>query len=343
MPRKRRDAGLELYPPGALVKGSDSWYIRGTYLGQRVFRSAKTGQRKAADALRRRIEREIEEGHQPRRRALPTFSDAALGYLKACPDSQVPYVKRLIEHFKATPLADIDQRAIDVCAEALFPSASNSTINRNCIGPLAAVLHHGAEQGLCAWMRVKRRREPKGRTQFLDAAQAARFLEACPTARCRALAILLLVTGMRMGEAIKLRWEDVDLSRRHATLHDTKNGETYGVHLPEVAFEAIASLPGEREGRVFGYYTRWQLYQEWDAAREAAELPWFSPHLCRHTFATWLRQAGKDLRFLMEAGRWKDGKSVFRYAHVSVDDEVKSALDRLPIGEHRVKTRRRKV
>lgn len=43
----------------------------------------------------------------------------------------------------------------------------------------------------------------------------------------------------------------------------------------------------------------------------------FSPHDCRHTWATWHYRANRDLTALMELGGWKSAAMVMRYAHVN--------------------------
>lgn len=322
---------LRLYPPGqgAGTSRGPHWKIRGAYLGVHVDRSAGTDREALARKELRRIEREIEDGGQPVRRAQPTFADAALSYLSGCPVSEVPYVNRLLDHFKATALSAINQTAIDDCAARLHPGAKPATINRNCLTPLAAVLHHAAEREMCGWVRVRKRKEPRGRVRWIEPDQAERLLSACND-RLRPLALFLLFTGARLNEAISLDWERVDLVRRHAVFADTKNGETYGVPLGERLWLALANMPGPREGRVFGYWDRWAVYRDWRLACKTAGISDFTPHDCRHTFATWLRQAGKDMRALMELGRWKDTKSVARYSHVS-SSELRDAVDSLPL------------
>jgi hypothetical protein len=49
----------------------------------------------------------------------PTFGSAALAYMQFGGESRP--LKRLISHFKDTPLSRIDQAAIDAAAAALYP------------------------------------------------------------------------------------------------------------------------------------------------------------------------------------------------------------------------------
>lgn len=316
---------IRLVPPR---KGrSKNWRIRGTYL--RVYIDESTGayRKPIAEAYLKRCEREI-EGGLTGRKPESTFAVAAIGYLKSCPDGEVKYIKKLLEHFGETPLSEINQAAIDGCVDALYAARKPGTINRNCLVPLAAVLHHAAGRDLCAWIRVKKLREPKGRNRWITPEEAERLIEAS-SPKLRPLVVFLFATGCRLGEAIRLDWNDVDLLARKAALVDTKNGETYGVPLHERAFLEMANLT-HRTGLVFGYQNRWAVRRHWRVACRRAGIENFTPHCARHTFATWLRQQGIDLRALMEVGRWKDQKSVGRYAHVSVEEQ-RTAIDNLPL------------
>jgi integrase len=145
------------------------------------------------------------------------------------------------------------------------------------------------------------------------------------------LVLFLVYTGRRIGEAVRLEWGDVDLRAGVATIGRTKNGDPIAVHMPAPLYEALANLPGKREGRVFGYQHRWSVYDPLREVCRRAKVPYLPPHaLGRHTFATWMRRYGRlDLRGLMEAGGWRDVKSVARYAHVTAD-EAGLAADRLP-------------
>ena len=108
----KRSPGLEVYEPGKLAK-SPFWYVRGTYLGVRVFRSAGARTKTQAERFKRKLEREIEDGHyQSRPAKRPTFAQAAIIYLETCPQAEVPYVERLICYFKNMPLDHINQAAI---------------------------------------------------------------------------------------------------------------------------------------------------------------------------------------------------------------------------------------
>lgn len=346
---------LKLVPPEK-IKGARCWYIRGTYLGTHVYRSAGTDREQVARAELRRIEREIEDGRFDRRVAQvapATFAGAAAGYIKECSNEEAQKVKRLVLRFQDAPLSDFTKDTIDAAEAALYPPRKDKktgaakpyaagTLNREFRAPLAAVLHHAAKRGLVGWIRVEKHKEAQ-RTSWLEPEEAAaliaaaRAVDAAKTknnnARLAPLLVFLFSTGARLGEAIRLTWADVDLARRHVILRDTKNGETYGAHLGDLAFDELANLPGGRhpDRQIFGYTHRRSIRWALAAATKRAGLKKpFTAHLARHSFATWLRRNGEDLKKMMEVGRWKDVKSVMRYQHVA-SDEQKAAIARLPL------------
>jgi integrase len=338
------------------IKGGRSWYIRGTYLGVDVFRSAKTDRRDLAARELKRTQDEIERGRYslPGQPPPATFADAVLGYVKDCPKSEVPLVERLLHHFKDTALADFTKDTVDTGEEAIYPGRLTNyaagTLNRMYRAPLAAVLHHAAKRGLVGWLRIEKHAEQQ-RTRYLEPEQALDLVAEARRsdqgkaehnlARLAPLLVFMLSTGARITEAINITWADVDLGRRHVILHNTKNGETYGVHLGEAALTELANLPGDRnpKRRVFGYSNRRSMRTALANACERAGVTDFTLHQTRHTYATWHRRNGVDLKGIMELGRWKDAKSALRYQHVASGEQA-AFIAALPINAPPTKTKR---
>jgi integrase len=61
-----------------------------------------------------------------------------------------------------------------------------------------------------------------------------------------------------------------------------------------------------------------QIKTAFKGACRRAGIDDFSPHDCRHTWATWHYAANRDLPALMTLGGWKSEKMVLRYTHVNV-------------------------
>ncbi len=79
--------------------------------------------------------------------------------------------------------------------------------------------------------------------------QARTLLEAARGDRLEALYVLAVHTGMRQGELLALRWEDVDLERGVLRVRGTKTARSRRtVKLSQTALEALTShLPRQLE------------------------------------------------------------------------------------------------
>jgi integrase len=224
-----------------------NWVIRGTLRGVRVEESTGTGNRTAAEEIRAKREAEILKASIYGRAATASFAEAALSYLQQ--GGSRKFLQPVIQYFKTTPLAKIDQDAIEEGAGKLFPNASPATRNRNFYTPTLAVLHHAARKKLCARPIVKRPKPSKARVRWLTIEEADRLINATAD-HLRPLVIFLLYTGARVGEGLWLDWRNVDLARAHVTFTETKNGEARGVPLHQRVIAALANLP-RRDGEVF--------------------------------------------------------------------------------------------
>ncbi|MDP3370958.1 MAG: tyrosine-type recombinase/integrase, partial [Brevundimonas sp.] len=63
-----------------------------------------------------------------------------------------------------------------------------------------------------------------------------------------------------------------------------------------------------------------QVKTAWRGMLKRAGLTNFTPHDCRHTWATWHYRENRDLTALMKLGGWKSVAMVMRYAHVNTSE-----------------------
>jgi integrase len=63
--------------------------------------------------------------------------------------------------------------------------------------------------------------------------------------------IIAIETGMRRGEIVALRWENINRIKRTAKLLDTKNGEDRTIPLSKKALKLLNRLPHNINGKVF--------------------------------------------------------------------------------------------
>jgi len=243
------------------------------------------------------------------------------------------YVKPLLALLGTRTVETTDwQTEADNAAGELFPpgifevpSPHNATINREVHTPISAVLKFIGHP-----IMLRRPKMPRARPKWISPQDAEKWLAVC-SPKLRRLSVFLLYTGCRLGEALALTGRNFSMDRNLAFIEDTKNGESRAVHLPAPVINEMQDIQLAPDQLVFGYLTRWHVYDEWQPLRDDLGFPaWWTPHACCHTWATWMRQyAGMDLRGLLGTGRWKDLKSVLVYQHVETTTESRAA-DKLP-------------
>jgi len=134
---------------------------------------------------------------------------------------------------------------------------------------------------------------------------------------------LMVTTGLRRGSLIALRWPDIDFEdeRVYVRAGDAKT-DGYTVPLFENTRSALEDLGPEDSGRVLtredGSAVPARLFtRQFNRFAGKADLPDVSPHTCRHTFASWLVQAGVPL---YKVSSWMGHSSIEvteRYAHLA--------------------------
>ena len=320
---------FKLYPPSP---GRTPYYrVRGTEFGVRLNRSTETSDKRTAERFlaKWREEAKRQALAQPAGKEAITFAKAATAYMRA--DRSPRFLAPLIRHFGMTKLEDIDQTAIDEAAQALYPSASAPTRNRQVYSPVSAILRHA---GVSLPLRRPKGAQGKPNTAVLTEEQAFALLDAgrALNPRFGALLTFLLYTGIRLSEALRLDWADVDFDRSTALARDTKNGTTFTVHMPAVAVEALKALT-HRSGSVFRLTKSGRAYNLLADAEKGAGLtlpPRSAFHILRHTHGAWRRlYAGQDTSALVRTNLWKSRNAAAIYEHVDATEESRKS-DLLP-------------
>jgi integrase len=133
--------------------------------------------------------------------------------------------------------------------------------------------------------------------------------------------ILLAATGLRRSELLALRWEDVDLDGKVATVagsvvrlkgaglvrqQTTKGGGARSVALPQFAIDALHRRKGSRQGPntagvIFPSSTGTlrdpdNFGKQWREVRDSLGLPDVSSHSFRKTVATLIDDSGLSAR-----------------------------------------------
>ncbi len=235
-----------------------------------------------------------------------------------------------------------------------------------------AVLHKALGQAV-RWHLVGRNvcnevslpRVPKFEIHPLTKEQAQKLLDVARGDRFEAMLVLALLTGMRRGEILGLRWSDIDfesgtLHIRRSVNHITGYGfiETEPktaasiqvIPLPEVVIDVLrqhrlyqleaqsqAGAKWQERDLVFcnkigGFFSLSQLYQQYRKLLSDAGLPRLRFHDLRHSAATILLTLGIHPKVVQERlGHSKIAMTMDTYSHVlpTMQEEASERLDDL--------------
>ena len=161
------------------------------------------------------------------------------------------------------------------------------------------------------------------RERYLSRDEAQRLMRALEKSdRPEAFAIrLLLLTGARKSEVLKARWEHVRLDLRLLIVPLSKSGKPRHIPLSDEAITVIRSIPrqhgnpwlfpGHAPGKPLS-----DLYLFWNSLRRSLGLTSVRIHDLRHTFASFLVNAGHSLYEVQKLLGHSDPRTTMRYAHL---------------------------
>jgi integrase len=254
-----------------------------------------------------------------------------------------------------------------------FAQCQPNTIVRQLITPLTAVLNYAAQPGR-EWCKAPAFIRPEyddERRRYARYDEADRLLQAAVSANprvakdiqqwqlvyLRTLLLFFMMTGARMSEALKLRWEDVNLQERWLVFRSTKRnkkprtkramlraddrgGEDRGVPIHLQLRIALANLPGDhktgpvfltRRGRGYAINAKGQgqIKKAWAGVCQRAGIEDLTPHDLRRSCATWLTAAFVHDQVRDEIIGHKVSSMGRRYSQVPNPDHI-AAIDKLP-------------
>jgi integrase len=314
----------------AIFKRGDVWWLDiATPSGTRIRHSCQTADRKAAqqyhDQLRVDLWRQAKLGEKPKR----SWEEAALRWLKenahkASLRDDAQKIGFLTPHFQGALLSDLTWDRIQGVVEGSKGSATPSTRNRY-YALVRSILRRAAREWgwLDAAPTIKLHKEPEGRVRFLTAPQIDALLRTLPT-HLSEITSFSLATGLRMGNVIALKWEQVDLTRRSVRIQgmEVKTRLSLGLPLNHTAMEIIRRQIGKHSEFVFtydGHPVTSANTRAWRAALKKVGIENFRFHDVRHTWASLLIQNGVPKAMIKELGGWKSEKMVERYAHLATE------------------------
>jgi integrase len=222
----------------AVYKRGKVWWYKFNWKGQSIRKSTKQNNKRAALQIEAARKTELAKGEAglEDRKQVPTleeFSSRFEEYITIrCADkpATVSFYKSkiarlLTSELKKTRLSSIDEASIDIYTQVRRKQQSRrksmlsaASVNRE-LATLRRVLRLAHDWKLIQRVpRIRLLRGEKPREFVLSPQTELIDLASCPD-QLRDVSILLLDTGLRMGEALKLRWEDIVLVPAHGAAY----------------------------------------------------------------------------------------------------------------------------
>jgi len=344
-------------------QGRKYFYFRFVFEGQK--RAAKLGEfpalevpdaRRLALEMRAKVDRGInpQEAHD-RAQASPTFE--AFGSTEYMPfarqtkrsahDDECRLRVQIYPRFGARKLHDIQTREIQQFHADLKESHCAATANRYL--SLLSRMYKLATQ----WGRVERNpclgiskwRENNQRQRFLtpeEIQRVFRAMESEPSKTAVAALKFLLLTGARRNEALKAKWENVDLENGVWFLPLTKSGKGRYVQLNSESQNLLRALP-RLQGSPWLFPSRrnpmkpiYSPQGAFDRILKASGIEHLRLHDLRHTYASLAINAGVSLSIIQGLLHHQSPVQTMRYSHLmnstlrnaseSISDAVSTAI-----------------
>ena len=134
--------------------------------------------------------------------------------------------------------------------------------------------------------------------------------------------VFAIETGMRRGEILGLRWEDVDLDRRIAFLPLTKNGSSREVPLSTKAVQVLAAQRQSNDTPAPFPVTPNSFRLAWDRLRSRAGLSDLRFHDLRHEAISRFFELRLTIPEVAVISGHKDPRMLLRYTHLRVSSLV---------------------
>ncbi len=295
--------------------------------------------------------KEIKEGKIPEIRQVKNYKIAELAhdYSKWAERQRIfktkkIWIRQLVEVFGNLDVKDLDTKMIEQWQSKRLKYNKPATVNR-----VLACLKHMINKGVQWEMateeilkkvrNVKLLEENNERLRFLTVEECQTLIECC-TSHLKPIVTVALHTGMRRGEILGLRWEQVDLRHGFILLDTTKNGERREIPIDGTLRELFEGIPHsiesiyvftDKDGNPYKSVKR-----SFSTALKKAGIIDFKLHDTRHTFASHLVMAGVDLTSVKELLGHKSLKMTLRYAHLAPGHKMKAVnlLDKVLTKPH---------
>lgn len=255
-------------------------------------------------------------------------------------DISASWDRLIIPHFGGqTKLKDLSKAEIQAFLNRVS-KAHGPVMSNRCHSYLRAVLQKAQNDGWIASNPARggiARNTEQGRDRFLSTKEFTRLLSALSEkeGNTSADAILMIaLTGARKGQALAMRWCDVDLEAGIwlAPPSTTKTKRTHRVHLNSMAIDLLQKREQHATNDTFVFPSDsraghlLEVRKTWETVKVEAGIEDCRLHDLRHTFASFLVSEGRSLEMIGAMLGHSQTQTTKRYAHL-LDEPLREASE----------------
>jgi len=315
-----------------------NWYIDFVFKGQRV-RESIGPSRKGAEKVIAKKKAEIAENKYLDKRKDPDpikFHEFGKEYLEWSKGTKKPsthkretsFMRQLEKEFEERTIQEITTWQIEKWKVKRKEELKPASVNRE-LGLLKNMFTKAVEWGKLNENPSRRAKRLKGevkRVRFLMSDEIQTLLSNCPD-HLKPIVTVALHTGMRKGELLGLKWDQVNFEQGIVTLTETKNNERRDIPMDETVRNLLKGLGTEnnipyvflRDGQPLKF-----VDESFRTAVANSEIEDFHFHDLRHTFASNLVMAGVDIMTVKELMGHKDLTMTLRYSHLAPNHKTRA-------------------
>jgi integrase len=307
--------------------------------GVRHARSTETGNRRLAEQIdqKHREELRLRDVLSPEFRPEMTFAELTGRFLnEGCAKAwHLDRLKLLLPYFASFAIGKINKPSIRQYRAARHrqKTLTETTVNRD-IECLRHLLYWAVDEGFLATnpiSRIRLERERRKKKPVLSLEEEILLLGAL-SPHLRSIVIVALDTGMRRGEILHQRWEDVDFARRLLFVSHSKTpeGESREIPLTNRVFKLLYDMRKE-QGLIFTFQGKaiGSVKTAWKAAMRRAGIRYTRFHYLRHTFNTRLLELGvsREVRMALLGHTFGDTHESYEHVELPLKREAVRKLE----------------
>jgi integrase len=307
--------------------------------GVRHARSTATGNRRLAEQIdqKHREELRLKELLAPEFKPEMRFAELVGRFLdEGCSKEwHRDRLKVLLPYFSTHQIGKINKSAIRQYRAARHrqKTLTETTVNRD-IECLRHLLYWAVDEGFLTAnpiARIRLERERRKKKPVLSLTEERQLLAAAAP-HLRDITIFALDTGMRRGEILNQRWEDVDSARKllYVTHSKTPEGEAREIPLTDRVLELLSRIK-KNSTLIFTFEGKLihSLKTAWKAAIRRAGIRYIRFHYLRHTFNTRLLELSvpREVRMALLGHTFGDTHESYEHVELPMKREAIRKLE----------------